>query len=65
MFRFEVGAHILVKRRDSPRYEAIEVEILAKSPGRIKAKICSDGWFSLDSIHWLDDSTWYAVGRVV
>jgi len=64
MFRYEIGAHILLKCRDNPELEPIEVKILAKVPTRIKAEILSDGWFQRKSIHWLSDSNWFSVQRV-
>ncbi len=64
MFRFEVGAHILIKRADNPEHEPIEVEILGKAPNMIKALIETDGWFTRRSIHWLTSTEWFAIGRV-
>lgn len=64
MFRFEVGARILVKRFPDTDSEPIEVEILAKAPHMIKALILSDVWFARDSIHWLSAYDWFSLGRV-
>lgn len=64
MFRFEVGAKILVRRYDwYDEDETIEVEILAKAPTQIKAKVLSDGWFRVGEIHWLSDKGWFPIGR--
>jgi len=63
MFRFEVGAKILIKRYDWADDKTIEVEILDKAPTRIKAKILSAGWFKVGEIHWLSDREWFPVGR--
>ena len=64
MFRYEVGAKILVVRFDWDEVsKAIEVEILGKAPTRIKAKILSDGWFEVGEIHWLSDREWFSVSR--
>lgn len=65
MFRYEIGAHILVKRFEGDAtQEAIEVKILAKAPNQIKAEVLSDGWFSLGSIHWLSGGDWFSIARV-
>jgi len=62
MFRFEIGAKIIVKKSDGGYYH--DVEILAKYPNMIKAKILSDGWFKCGSIHWLNSDDWIPLGRV-
>lgn len=63
MFRFEIGATILVKRHGRPDDEPIEVKILAKGSNLIKAEILSDGWFARGSIHILTGAKWYPAGR--
>jgi len=63
MFRFEVGANILLKKIGEGGV-VIEVEILAKAPWRIKALMEDDGWFRRHSIHWLSDDEWITLGRV-
>ena len=64
MFRYEVGATILVKRYEAPDYEPIEVEILSKAPNTIKVLILSDGWFARNAISILTSDKWYSVGRM-
>jgi len=64
MFRYEIGAHILVKRQGYLEHDPIEVKIIARAPNMIKARIISDGWFKVGEIRWLTDSNWFSVGRV-
>ena len=63
MFRYEVGAKILVKRFDWYDDKSIEVEILGKAPMRIKAKVLSGSWFRIGDIHWLSSREWFSVSR--
>jgi len=64
MFRYEVGAKILVKRRDWDEVgKTIEVKVLNKAPNRIKVKVLSDGWFRVGEVHWLSNWEWFSVGR--
>ena len=64
MFRYEVGAIILVKNRERLEYEPIEVEILAKAPNTIKVEILSGGWFRVGSIQILTNDKWFSIGRM-
>jgi len=64
MFRYEIGAHILIRKADEPERESIEVKILAKAPNMIKAEIISDGWFRVGEIRWLHSDNWFPVGRL-
>lgn len=64
MFRYEVGANILVKRHRRPDDEPIEVKILAKGENLIKAEILSDGWFAIGAIRILTGDEWYSIGRI-
>jgi len=65
MFRFEVGARVLLKKYDwDYKDQAIEGEILDKAPNYIKVRILSGCWFSINSIHWIFDGAWYVVRRV-
>lgn len=64
MFRYEVGATILVMQYDKPDYEPTEVVILAKAPNAIKVEILSGGWYPLGSIRVLTNDKWYSVGRI-
>ena len=65
MFRFEVGATILVKQYDNPSYAPIEVKILAKAPNAIKAEILTGGWFPQGVIRILTSDKWYPIGRIL
>jgi len=62
MFRYEIGAHILVRRIGMDT--TTDVEILDKAPNRIKVRVLSDDWFGLGKIVWLSDDGWISVGRV-
>jgi len=64
MFRFEIGANILIKSYKRPDYDPLEVKILGKAPNKIKAEILSDGWFARGSIHILTGAEWYPIGRI-
>ena len=64
MFRFEIGATILVKRFNDTEYEPQEVKILAKAPNTIKVLTLTDGWFGVDKIRILTSDKWYSVGRI-
>ena len=64
MFRYEIGATILVKRYSNTDYEPTEVKILAKAPNTIKAEILSDGWFKRGEIRILTSCDWFSVGRI-
>jgi len=64
MFRYEVGAKILVMRREHPEYEPTQVRILAKAPNAIKVEILSDGWFKRNDIRILTNDKWYSIGRI-
>ena len=64
MFRFEVGATILVGRFSNTDYEPTEVEILAKAPGAIKVRVLSSGWFGVGDIRILTADTWFSLGRM-
>jgi len=63
MFRYEVGAHILIRKADEPERGPIEVKILAKAPNMIKAEIISDGWFRVGETRWLHSDNWFSVSR--
>jgi len=65
MFRYEVGATILVKQYDNTDYEPIQVKILAKSPRTIKVEILSGNWFRVGDIHILTADRWFSIGRMV
>ena len=62
MFRHKIGARILVERNEGG--EIIEVEILAKAPNAIKARVLSSGWFDVGKIYWLFAHKWSSRGRV-
>lgn len=64
MFRFEIGATILVKQYLRTDCEPMEVKILSKAPNTIKVLVLSDGWFRLNSIHILTSNKWFSVGRM-
>jgi len=64
MFRFEVGANILVRQAGWDYERAIEVKILDKVPNRIKAEIVTDGWFKVGEVHWLSSDNWITIGRI-
>ena len=64
MFRYEIGAKILVKRREDTDYEPIQVEILAKARNTIKVKVLSGGWFPIGAITILTSYKWFSVGRL-
>jgi len=64
MFRYEVGAKILVRRRENPEHEPTQVEILAKAPNAIKVLVLSDGWFKRHEIRILTDEKWYSTNRM-
>lgn len=66
MFRYEIGARVLVRRYDWDEIgKAIEVKILDKVPTFIKAEVLSDGWFRIGEVHWLSDKEWFSISRVV
>ena len=64
MFRYEVGARILVMRHENPEHEPTQVEILAKAPNAIKALVLSDGWFKRHDIRIMTDDKWYSICRM-
>ena len=64
MFRYEVGATILVMRYENPEHEPTQVEILAKAPSTIKVLVLSDGWFKANDIRILTSDKWYSIGRM-
>ena len=64
MFRYEIGATILVSKYSIEDHEPTEVKILAKAPNTIKVEILSDGWFKRGDIRILSGDTWYAIGRI-
>ena len=64
MFRYEVGATILVRRHRNVEHEPAHVKILAKSPNTIKVKVLSDGWFRIGEIRILTSGEWFSVGRM-
>lgn len=64
MFRYEIGAIILVKRYKGLDCEPVEVKILAKGSNTIKVEVLSGGWFELGSIRILTGDKWYSVGRI-
>jgi len=64
MFRYEVGATILVKRYADTDSEPIEVKILARGRNVIKVEVLSGGWFELGAIRILTNDVWYSIGRI-
>lgn len=65
MFRFEVGARVLVRNYDwDVNHVSIEVCILEKIPNHIKVTVESEGWGQLGEVLWLDDLNWYVYRRV-
>jgi len=64
MFRYEVGAKILVLNRENPECEPTQVEILAKAPNAIKVLVLSDGWFKRHDIRILTDDRWFSISRM-
>jgi len=64
MFRYEIGATVLVLKYFIENQEPTEVKILAKAPNTIKVEILSDGWFKRGSIRILSGDVWYAIGRI-
>ena len=64
MFRYEVGATILVERYENPDYEPMKVEILSKAPHMIEVKVLSGSWFSIGDIRILTDDVWFSIGRM-
>lgn len=67
MFRYEVGATILIRRYDrSPGDEPVAVEILSKGPKVIRAMIMSDGdkYLSRGEIRILSSEEWCPICRL-
>jgi len=64
MFRYEVGAKILVMKYESPEHEPTQVEVLAKAPNAIKVLVLSDGWFNRYDIRILASDKWYSISRM-
>ena len=64
MFRYEVGAKILVMRYENSEHEPTQVEILAKAPNAIKVCVLSDGWFKRHDIRILTNDKWYSISRM-
>jgi len=64
MFRYEIGAEILVGRHDNLEHEPTLVKILDKAPNTIKVEILSDGWFRRGEIRILTDDKWFTLKRM-
>ena len=64
MFRYEIGARILVMKYESVEHEPTQVEILSKASNVIKVRVLSDGWFKRYDIRILTSDKWYSIGRM-
>ena len=64
MFRYEVGATILVKRRDDVSKDPVSVQIIAKGTNTISVKVLDNNWFRMGSIQTLTSDNWFSVGRI-
>ena len=63
MFRYEIGATILVKKYGHTT--PVHVKILAKAPNTIKVEVLDDSWFRKGQIQILTADDWFTIGRMV